>query len=62
MRAILVKEFGPVASHAIEEVPDPVPGPGEVLIDVHAIGLNLPDSLMVQGLYQKRPEPYRHDR
>ena len=57
MRAILVKEFGPVASHAIEEVPDPQPGPGEVLIDVHAIGLNLPDSLMVQGLYQKRPEP-----
>ena len=57
MRAILVKKFGPVASHAIEDVPDPVPGPGEVLIDVHAIGINLPDSLMVQGKYQKRPEP-----
>ena len=57
MRAILVKKFGPVASHAIIEVPDPVPGPGEVLVDVHAIGLNLPDALMVQGKYQKRPEP-----
>jgi len=57
MRAILVKKFGPVASHAIAEMPDPVPGPGEVLVDVHTIGLNLPDSLMVQGKYQKRPEP-----
>ena len=57
MRAILVRKFGPVASHAIADVPDPIPGPGEVLIDVHAIGLNLPDALMLQGKYQKRPEP-----
>lgn len=56
MRAILIKEFGPIASHEVVEVPDPEPGAGEVLIDVHAIGLNFPDALMLQGKYQKRPD------
>ncbi len=56
MRAVVVNEFGPVDSHAVEEVETPVPGPGEVLIDVHAIGVNFPDTLMVQGLYQTKPE------
>lgn len=56
MRAVVIKEFGPVESHALEDVPTPTPGPGEVLIDVHAIGVNFPDSLMVQGLYQTKPE------
>lgn len=55
MRAILVREFGPIASHAVVEVADPKPGAGEVLVDVHAIGLNFPDALMLQGKYQKRP-------
>ena len=56
MRAIVVNEFGPIASHRIEERPDPAPGDGEVLIDNHAVGLNFPDALMLQGKYQKRPE------
>jgi NADPH2:quinone reductase len=56
MRAIVVNEFGPIASHKVEDRPDPVPGAGEVLIENHAIGLNFPDSLMIQGKYQKRPE------
>lgn len=56
MRAVVVREFGPVESHRIEDVPTPEPGPGQVLIDVHAIGVNFPDSLMVQGLYQTKPE------
>jgi NADPH:quinone reductase len=56
MRAVVVREFGPVDSHRLEEVPAPVPKAGEVLIDVHAIGLNFPDALMVQGLYQTRPD------
>ena len=33
MRAVLVNEFGPVESHAIADLPDPEPGPGEVLIE-----------------------------
>ena len=56
MRAVVVEEFGPVDSHKLGEVPAPTPGPGEVLLDVHAIGVNFPDSLMVQGLYQIKPE------
>lgn len=56
MRAVVVNEFGPIASHKVEQCPDPEPGQGQVLIENHAIGLNLPDSLMLQGKYQKRPE------
>jgi NADPH2:quinone reductase len=37
------------------DVPAPTPGPGEVLIEVKAIGCNFPDILIVQGKYQKRP-------
>jgi NADPH:quinone reductase len=34
------------------DVPPPVPGPREVLIDVHVIGVNYPDLLVVRGAYQ----------
>lgn len=56
MRGVVIREFGPVDSHQVEEVPEPVPGAEDVVIDVHAIGVNFPDSLMVQGLYQTKPE------
>jgi NADPH2:quinone reductase len=56
MRAVVIEEFGPVDSHKIADLPAPTPGRGEVLIDVHAIGVNFPDTLMVQGLYQNKPE------
>jgi NADPH2:quinone reductase len=56
MRAVVVHEFGPVGSHRIEEMPVRRPGPGEVRIDVHAVGVNFPDSLMVRGLYQTKPD------
>lgn len=56
MRAIVVQEFGPIDSHGIEELPDPVPGPGEVLVATRAIGINFPDALMLQGKYQSKPE------
>ena len=56
MRAVVIHEFGPIDSHEIEELPDPVPGPKEILIDTRVIGLNFPDTLMVQGLYQTKPD------
>jgi NADPH:quinone reductase len=56
MRALVVHEFGPIRTHRIEDVPDPSIGEGDVLIDVKAIGLNFPDTLMLQGKYQTRPE------
>jgi NADPH:quinone reductase len=56
MRALVVHEFGPTSSHRIEDVPDPKIGDRDVLIDVKAIGLNYPDTLMLQGKYQTRPD------
>ncbi len=56
MRALIVREFGPLDSHRIEEIPAPTLKDDEVLIDVRAIGLNFPDTLMVQGKYQTRPD------
>jgi NADPH2:quinone reductase len=56
MRALVVREFGPLHSHHVEDVPDPVIGEDDVLIEVEAIGLNFPDTLMLQGKYQTRPE------
>ncbi len=57
MRAIVCKELGPPEKLVVEEVPDPEPGPGEILVDVKAAGINFPDLLMIQGLYQLRPDP-----
>ncbi len=56
MRAVICKEFGPIENLVIEDQPDPTPGAGEVLIDVHAAGVNFPDGLMVRGEYQMKPD------
>ena len=56
MRAVVIQDFGPLESHRLEDIESPRPGKGEVLIDVHAIGINFPDTLMMQGLYQTKPE------
>ena len=56
MKAIICKKFAPVSELVWEEVADPVAGPGEIVIDVKAAGLNYPDNLIVQGLYQFQPE------
>ena len=55
MKAQLVYEFGPVEGLRYEQVDPPVPGPSDVLIGVEAVGLNFPDILMIEGLYQDRP-------
>lgn len=38
MRAAVVKEFGPIASHQMGVLPDPIRGPGEVVVTVKAVG------------------------
>jgi NADPH:quinone reductase len=44
---------------AIEERPTPVPGPGQVVVDVRAMGVNFVDGLICQGRYQMKPAaPY----
>jgi NADPH2:quinone reductase len=56
MKAVLCKQYGPPSSLVVEEVPSPVPGAGQVLIEVQAAGVNFPDSLIIQGSYQFKPE------
>ncbi|MGR8922000.1 MAG: alcohol dehydrogenase catalytic domain-containing protein, partial [Gammaproteobacteria bacterium] len=55
MKAQLCRAFGPVADLEFGEVPDPVPGPGEVLFAVRRASVNFADSLIVGGRYQARP-------
>jgi NADPH:quinone reductase len=55
MRAVWVHEFGPPESHRVEEVPGPVLGSGQVLVDVRAAAVNYPDLLVASGQYQILP-------
>lgn len=55
MRAVVVREHGPLAQHRLETIADPVAGPGEVLIEARAIGVNFPDLMVMQGSYQLLP-------
>jgi NADPH2:quinone reductase len=56
MRALVCSAFGPIADLRLGTLPDPVPGEGEVLIEVKAASVNFPDALIVQGRYQVRPK------
>ncbi len=56
MKAMLCKELGHPSNLVLEEVVSPVPKPNEVLISVKACSVNYPDTLIVQGLYQFKPE------
>jgi len=55
VRAVLVREHGPLARHRVETVPDPAPARGEVLIEARAIGVNYPDLMVMLGTYQLLP-------
>jgi NADPH2:quinone reductase len=55
MKAIVCKAFGPIDGLALEDVADPVPGAGQLVIEVHAAGVNFPDGLTVRGDYQVKP-------
>lgn len=55
MKAIICEKFAPVEELLYQDVPDPVAEKGQVLVDVTAIGVNYPDGLLVQGLYQMKP-------
>lgn len=56
MRAILCKELGPANTLVIEDIASPAPGKGEVKVRVKAAGLNFPDTLIIEGKYQIKPE------
>lgn len=57
MRGVLLRKPGPPESLQVETLPDPTPGPGQVLIAVRAAGVNFADVLARQGLYPDAPKP-----
>jgi NADPH:quinone reductase len=59
MRAIVVREFGGPDVMKLEDVPQPAPGPGQILIRVRAIGVNPVDTYIRSGTYARKPDlPY----
>lgn len=59
MRAIVCREYGLPEDLVLEELPDPTPGPGQVVIKVRSAAVNYPDFLMIAGKYQiKLPPPF----
>jgi NADPH2:quinone reductase len=57
MKAVRVHELTGPSALRVDDVPDPEPGPGQLLVDVRAAGVNFPDLLMTRGKYQFKPTP-----
>jgi len=55
MKAVIVETFGPIDRASVTEVPDPVAGHSQAVVDVHAAEVNFPDILVMQGDYQFKP-------
>ena len=59
MKALLSHEPGGPETLRLDELPDPRPGPGELLIRVRASAINFPDVLIIEDKYQlKPPRPF----
>lgn len=59
MKAIRVHEFGGPEVMRVEEMPDPTPGPGQVVVRVHAAGVNPVETYIRAGMYSREgPLPY----
>ena len=56
MKAALCKSLDGPQALVIEDLPEPMAGPGEVVIDVRAAALNFFDTLITRGKYQHKPE------
>ena len=55
MKAVLCKAFGPAETLVLEEIASPEAKKNEVLLQVHAAGVNFPDTLIIEGKYQFKP-------
>lgn len=55
MKAIVCNAWGLPDSLVLTELPDVLPGPGQLTIDVQAAGVNFPDVLIIQNKYQVKP-------
>jgi NADPH:quinone reductase len=57
MRAVLCRSYGPPEQLVVEEQPELTPSAGQAVVAVKACGVNFPDTLIIAGKYQFRPEP-----
>lgn len=57
MRAVQVLTTTGPSDIVVTDVPDAVAAPGQVLVEVHSVGISFPDLLLSKGEYQLRPEP-----
>lgn len=55
MKAVLCQAYGLPDSLVYTDVPDPVAGKGQVVVDMKAAGVNFPDVLIIQNKYQAKP-------
>jgi NADPH2:quinone reductase len=59
VKAALCTEYGPPSGISVVDIDDPSPGPGEVLVQVHAAAVNYPDVLIAANRYQvSAPLPF----
>ncbi len=59
MKALLSTAIGGPETLTLQDLPDPVPGKGEVLVKVAACAINYPDALIIKDMYQvKPPRPF----
>lgn len=56
MKAIVCEKYGPPSDLVLKELPSLTPDDKEVVISVKACSLNFPDTLIIQGKYQYKPE------
>ena len=56
MRAMICKDWGSVEDLTLEDVPTPVPGDDDILIEIAAVAANFADAIMISGKYQTKPE------
>ena len=58
MKAWRIPAFG-IEKLSLDEVTAPQPGPGQVVLDVHAVSLNYRDLMTVKGAYNPKLQPHR---
>jgi NADPH:quinone reductase len=59
MRAVVCRSYGKPEDLVIDDIAEPAPGPGQLLVRVHAAAVNFPDVLLIAGKYQiKIPVPF----
>ncbi|HEY2755998.1 MAG TPA: NADPH:quinone oxidoreductase family protein [Pseudolabrys sp.] len=56
MKALLCTRYGTPDDLVLADIDDPVPGPGEAAVRIHAAALNFFDTLIIAGKYQTKPE------